>query len=155
MFFDGKRQVSILVDYAHNKMSFEALFTDVRKNYDKNSIAIVFGCPGGKAPGRRKELAEIAALNAGRIYITEEDSDKENVEDISAEIAGNICENGGICVVDNVRESAINKAINESRAGDIILITGKGREKVQKRNGEYIEVKSDIEIVKEIISHRL
>ena len=60
-FFLPKSKVKVIIDYAHNKMSFEALFASVKKDYSKEQISIVFGCPGKKALDRRNDLAEVTA----------------------------------------------------------------------------------------------
>ena len=52
--------LDVIVDYAHNQMSFQSLFESTRKEYPGKKISIVFGCPGKKAFGRRKELGELA-----------------------------------------------------------------------------------------------
>lgn len=126
-------QKFVIVDYAHNQMSFEALFESVKKEYPAKKISIVFGCPGKKALGRRRELGEIAGKGADRIYLTEEDAGLENVEDISREIGHYISAVGGNFQIINNREKAIKQAIEDADEETVILVTGKGRETRQKR----------------------
>ncbi|MCE2603943.1 hypothetical protein LH384_33185, partial [Pseudomonas aeruginosa] len=80
-------ELDVIVDYAHNQMSFESLFQSTKKEYPGKKITIVFGCPGKKAFGRRKELGEIAGKYADKVFITEEDAGEEPVMKISQEIA--------------------------------------------------------------------
>lgn len=156
VFHDEERNLSIIVDYAHNKMSFESLFNSTIKEFPNNEISIVFGCPGKKAQARRKELGEIAGKYAHKAYITEEDAGEEPVLKICEEIAkhvtgeGNSCE----CAIIEDREDAIRTAIEESSDNGIILITGKGRETRQKRGLKYVKTKSDVKIVKEILKKK-
>ncbi|MGL4484331.1 MAG: glutamate ligase domain-containing protein, partial [Anaerovoracaceae bacterium] len=148
-----------IVDYAHNKMSMEALFDSTRKEYPDREIRIVFGCPGYKAQGRRKELGEIAGKYAVKSYLAEEDHGEEPIRKISEEIAEHIKEGrkeyGDIFTekayefIDD-REEAIKKAVEESGGNTVILITAKGRETRQKRGVEYIETVSDVEIVERL-----
>lgn len=154
-FFLPKSKVKVIIDYAHNKMSFEALFASVKKDYSKEQISIVFGCPGKKALDRRSDLAEVTAREAGLAIITEEDSGEESTGKISGEIYDNLCKFGGRGKIWEDRKEAIELAVERSHPGDIILITGKGRETTQKRGKTYVSYPSDVEIIKEIISREL
>ncbi|MDD2217340.1 MAG: UDP-N-acetylmuramyl-tripeptide synthetase [Eubacteriales bacterium] len=143
-----------IVDYAHNKMSFEALFESTRKQYPGRPISIVFGCPGYKALGRRRELGEIAGKYAEMSYITEEDAGAEPVMQISEEIASHIREQGGKYEIIEDRREAIKAAVQNAPDNGIILITGKGRETRQKRGKEYIETPSDVDFTEEFLYSR-
>jgi UDP-N-acetylmuramoyl-L-alanyl-D-glutamate--2,6-diaminopimelate ligase len=141
-----------IVDYAHNLMSFEALFESVKTDYPQSAITAVFGCPGYKAQDRRRDLAEVCARYNSNVILTEEDSGEEPTTAICAEIeqyyklAGG---NNSRFLED--RAEAIITAIDDAPVGAVILITGKGRETRQKRGRDYIPVKSDVQIVVEYI----
>lgn len=143
-----------VVDYAHNQMSFEALFESMRKQYPGRPISIVFGCPGYKALGRRRELGEIAGKYADISYITEEDAGAEPVRQISEEIASHISAQGGKYTIIEDRKEAIKTAIQDAPDNGIILITGKGRETRQKRGKEYVETPSDVDFTEEFLYRR-
>lgn len=139
---DGK--IVVIVDYAHNEMSFDALFSSVRIEYPDRDIVSVFGCPGGKAQLRRHDLGKIAGKNADYIIITEEDSGEEPFSSIAKDIAANI-ENCDYTVIED-RGEAIRKAILEYRAPKkIVLLTGKGEETRQKRGTAYVDCPSDVD----------
>ncbi|MDR2956883.1 MAG: UDP-N-acetylmuramoyl-L-alanyl-D-glutamate--2,6-diaminopimelate ligase [Coriobacteriales bacterium] len=142
----------ILVDYAHNLMSFEALFSSVKASYPNSYIAIVFGCPGYKALDRRIDLGTVAGREADDVVLTEEDSGDEPTIDICNDIASHVKAAGGNPRIILDRSEAIESAIDLAPAGSVILITGKGRETRQKRGKEYIEVVSDVQIVEDYIS---
>lgn len=139
---DGK--VVAIVDYAHNKMSFEALFSSVKIEYPGMKMISVFGCPGCKAHLRRHDLPVAADADCDYIIITEEDSGEEPFENIAKDIAANI-ERCDYAVIED-RGEAIKKAVfglgDEPR---VILITGKGEETRQKRGTAYIDCPSDVE----------
>ena len=143
-----------IVDYAHNELSFNALFDAVKASYPDAGISIVFGCPGGKAYNRRSELTKIASERADRIYLTEEDPGPEDVLDICREMGENIerfsAGKAQYSIIPD-REEAIRRAFAESCEGQVILLTAKGRETRQKRGSEYIDVRSDVEIVEDIM----
>lgn len=153
LFYDKNKNVVIIVDYAHNQMSFERLFDTVQIEYKNMPISIVFGCPGYKALGRRRELGEIAGKFAEMVYITEEDSGEEPLENISREIAEYVLKSDTEYKIIDDREEAIKTAIQMAPENSVILITGKGRETRQKRGTQYIETLSDVEIVERILCY--
>ena len=147
IFVGEKSKTIVVVDYAHNKLSFDRLFSSTAKEYPEHRIFAVFGCPGKKALTRRRELALIAGEYSEKIFITEEDAGEESVMEISWEIAENVKETGCPFEIIGDRGEAIRKAIEEADDRTIILLTGKGRETRQKRGTQYIDCISDVEYV--------
>jgi UDP-N-acetylmuramyl tripeptide synthase len=145
--FTGADGKTVIVDYAHNKLSFDSLFRSVRRDYAGKKISIVFGCPGKKALGRRRELGESAGKYADFIYLTEEDAGEESAEDICREIASWAAPFGRPCRIILNREEAIREALASADADTVVLITGKGRETRQKRGAVYVDTPSDVEYV--------
>lgn len=143
---DGR--VRVIVDYAHNGMSFTALFEAVRRMYAYSppGITAVFGCSGEKAYGRRYELPEVALKYADRIIICEEDSGREPFEVIRDDILSNInaillkgavygLSDASVSVIRD-RGRAILAAVEgalEDGEKRVILFTGKGRERTERR----------------------
>jgi len=140
--------ITAIVDYAHNRLSFEKLFLSVKEEYPGARIVIVFGCPGKKALDRRKDLSEISAKYADLVVITEEDPGEEDVLDISKEMARYVAAGGCDYSIEPDRGQAIRQAILGSDKPTVILITGKGAETRQKRGTAYIDCVSDVEYVK-------
>ena len=145
------RDLTVIVDYAHNRMSFEALFLSTLKEYPGQKIAIVCGCPGYKALGRRRELAEIAGKYAGKAFITEEDPGEEPVMNICLEIAKYMAEQNLDHEIIVDREEAIKRAIDTAPDSSVVLVAAKGRETRQKRGLEYVETVSDVECVEKFL----
>lgn len=152
VYTDKNRKIQVIVDYAHNKMSFETLFQSTLREYPNKKITIVFGCPGKKALGRRKELGEIAGKYSDQVYITEEDAGEEPVLKICEEIAHHIEKQECNYEIIPDREEAIREAISKADDNTIVLITGKGRETRQKRGTQYIDTPSDVEYVKKYLN---
>lgn len=137
--------VTAIVDYAHNRMSFETLFRSVKQEYPGRRIVTVFGCPGKKAFDRRRDLGEVSGQNSDLVVLTEEDSGEEDTLSICEEIASHVdC----ACEIQPNRGEAIRRAVLSCREPSVILITGKGRETRQKRGLEYIDTPSDVEYVR-------
>ncbi len=137
-----------IVDYAHNKLSFEKLYESVKNEYPDKKIITVFGCPGGKAEIRRHDLGLLSGLNSEITYLTAEDPGPEDVTKICEEIAGYVKESGGAYKIIEDRETAIKRAILDN-IDAVILITGKGNETRQKYGTEYLPCKTDTECLLE------
>ena len=141
-----------IVDYAHNKLSFEKLFESTAKEYPGYKIVSIYGCPGVKALLRRKDLAEVAVQYASKIFICAEDPGLEPFMHISEDIAQYIRPSG--CPFDIIedRDEAIHQAILEAKEPTVLLITGKGNETRQKYGAEYLPCASDVEITKKYLA---
>lgn len=135
-----------IVDYAHNKLSFEKIYETTKKEYPERKIITVFGCPGSKAQSRRKDLGTISGINSDKIYLTADDPAYEKVIDICNEVVEYIKVNNNNYEVVEDREEAIKNAVSYvlSQNGNyIILILGKGNEDRQKVKGKTEEYISD------------
>lgn len=139
-----------IVDYAHNKLSYESLFRSVKQQYPDYKIISIFGCPGKKALQRREELPKIAEQYSDYIYITEEDHGEEPLHEICEEIYSNIKQKK-IAEIELDRERAIQKSFCRFEEPALILVLGKGRETRQKRGKEYIDTLSDVDMVQKFI----
>ena len=153
--------VVAIVDYAHNRMSFETLYRSVREEYPGRRIVTVFGCPGSKALDRRQDLGEAAGANSDLVILTEEDSGEEDTLDICREIARYVEAAGTEYSIEPNRGEAIRQAILGCQGRpSVVLITGKGAETRQKRGREYIDTPSDVEYAQSFlqeydVAHRL
>lgn len=136
----------VLVDYAHNKLSYKALFESIAGEFPSRKLVIIFGTPGGKAFARREELGSLAGEYCVKSYITEEDCGEEDCRSICEEIATHVASAGGEYEIILDRVEAIRKAIAEADENVIVIAAGKGRETRQKRGIEYIDTPSDVEV---------
>lgn len=146
---DGKR--TVIVDYAHNKLSFDSFFENAEVEYPGKKIISVFGSTGGKALNRRAGLGESAGLHAVYSIITEDDSGPEDVEDICNEIAGYVKAVGGKCEIVPDRIDAIKRAIEIMDEDTILFVAGRGADSGMKRESGYIDYPTDIDIVEDLL----
>ena len=146
---DGKRIA--IVDYAHNKLSYERFFDTMKDEFPGKKMIIVFGCPGLKALARREELGTIAGERCEYSIITEEDYGEEDVNKICNEIAGFVEAAGGLFEIITDRVEAIKKAISIMDDETILFLPGKGRETREKRGNAYIDTPSDVEVVEKYL----
>lgn len=119
---------SVFIDFAHTPDALENLLGAVhgfRKRGQR--IVLVFGCGGDRDKSKRKVMARIASRMADSVVITSDNSRTENPGSIIADILAGMDKESEFAVVPD-RVEAIRYAIRHARAGDIILLAGKGHE---------------------------
>ncbi len=153
LFSNKDNSVIAIVDYAHNKLSFDKLYKSTIQEYKGYEIITVFGCPGGKAYNRREELGLLSGQYSTKVYLTNEDCGYDDIEEINNQIKQYILKSNPDCLYYSIhdRGEAIKTAIEDANKNTVILITGKGAETRQKIKSEYVPCKSDIDYVMEYI----
>lgn len=146
LFVGDDPNLVVLVDYAHNRLSYERVFRSCEETYPGYKQIIIFGCPGHKALNRRKDLAEISDAHADHIVLTMEDPNAEPVSDISADIA-RFVKVKPVSLIDD-RVEAFNYALTLVEGKTVIIFAGKGDESTHKINGLAVPYPSDVEIVR-------
>lgn len=132
---DIMSDIKVIIDYAHNEVSLENILRTV-KELNPKRIITVFGSIGTRAKHRRIELATVSSKYSDVIIVTSDNPDTEDPQEIIDEIVSYISNEkleNTYTYVD--RDEAIKKAIEISKAGDIILLAGKGHEEYQLING--------------------
>jgi UDP-N-acetylmuramoyl-L-alanyl-D-glutamate--2,6-diaminopimelate ligase len=118
-----KNGAPIFIDYAHKpdalKKALEAL-----RPYARGRLVVVFGAGGDRDPGKRPLMGRIAAENADRVIVTDDNPRSENAAAIRAAI---LAAAPGASEIGD-RAQAIRAAIAELKSGDVLLIAGKGHE---------------------------
>ena len=147
-----KDGVTVIVDYAHNYLSFSKLYESLKLDYPGRRIVVVFGCPGGHAYLRRRDIGTLSGKYADYIYLTAEDPQFEDVTEICREIAAYIEPFHTPYEIIPDRTQAVEKAIRTAKEGDVILLAAKGEEVYQKVRGEYVYFESDIAITKRCLA---
>lgn len=148
---NSDNRVIVIVDYAHNKLSFQSMYDSVLKEFPNRRIVTVFGCPGKKALQRRKDLGELSGKYSDMVYITEEDPGEEPLLEICEDIAQYVKAENCRYEIEPDRGEAIKKAIFSSDRDSIVLITGKGNETRQKRGTQYIPCPTDVDYTKKYL----
>lgn len=143
--------LTTIVDYAHNKLSYESLYSSIRLYYPDAHITAVFGARGGKAYNRRKEFGEIVGEYADEAILTMIHPDMEELANINQQIAEHIDKYDVPYKMIDDRKEAIREAIFTPNGRKIVVITGRGHENFQKIKGQYYETPTDIEYVEEFM----
>ncbi|MFC1744719.1 UDP-N-acetylmuramoyl-L-alanyl-D-glutamate--2,6-diaminopimelate ligase [Candidatus Riflebacteria bacterium] len=128
-------KTKVIVDYAHSPSSLEYLLKCLRP-ICKGKLCLVFGCGGDRAPEKRPIMGRIAEKWADFIYLTNDNPRSEAPGKILAEIAREMSETKYLIEPD--RKKAIFRALQAGKADDIIIVAGKGHEKVQIIGKEII-----------------
>lgn len=152
MYSTEDQKIIAIVDYAHNKLSFEKLFTSMKQEYPDYELVAIFGCPGKKALLRRRDLGTVAGMYADKVFLTAEDPGMEPVEEISRDIAQYVAAQNCCYEMIEDRGEAIKAAIEPVEKKTLLLITGKGEETRQKYGNEYIDCTSDVEYVQRYLA---
>ena len=120
----GRRHgAPIFVDYAHKPDALAKAIAALRP-YAKGRLVVVFGAGGDRDHGKRPLMGAIAAENADRVIVTDDNPRSEEPAKIRAAILA--AAPGAIEIGD--RREAIRRAVAELAAGDVLLIAGKGHE---------------------------
>lgn len=126
-----------LVDYAHKPGALRAVLETLREQTE-GRVAVVFGAGGNRDPGKRAPMGRIAAELADLVVVTDDNPRDEDPAAIrTAILAGAREAAGGARVIEiGDRREAIAHAVGWARAGDVVLIAGKGHETGQTRGGQ-------------------
>lgn len=140
---DDARDVAVLVDYAHTPDALAKALEALRPVTPGRLFAL-FGCGGDRDPGKRPLMGRAAAERADVVVVTSDNPRTEDAASIVAAIVPAVAEvglppitpdtlcdseRGYLAEVD--RRAAIQLAIAAARAGDTVLIAGKGHEDYQ------------------------
>jgi len=118
---------AILIDFAHNKLSMEALF-DAVHSLHPDRILTVFGLEGGHARVRRFECGEVLAHESDHTILTDAGPHFDDPDDIISDIEAGIKRAGGEGTYEIIRDrkDAIFAILDKAEPGDIVLLVGKG-----------------------------
>ena len=126
----------VIVDFAHNPEGMLQVLKTARRFYDR--CITVFGCEGGKDPGKRPLMGKIAAEYSDFVIITSDNPNFEDPRDIMEQIETGLLEAGAererYQKVED-RCEAIRRAVHMARRGDAVLVLGKGHETFQLKAG--------------------
>ena len=128
----GGHQPLILVDYAHTPDALEKTLITARELVAAGKLICVFGCGGNRDKGKRPVMGEIAERLADQVILTSDNPRDEDPYVILDEIRAGMVRD---CQIVPDRHAAIAQAVAQARAGDVILIAGKGHENYQECRG--------------------
>ena len=125
-----KNNSKVILDYAHTPDALEASLNSLKGQFKNKKISIVFGCGGDRDKEKRPIMGKIANKYCDRIYLTDDNPRFENPKSIRKSIRKNINKSKTYEIPN--RANAINQAIIDLKTGDILIVAGKGHEKIQE-----------------------
>ena len=133
----GNIKIVGIVDYAHTPDALENVLRTLKASMPKDkSLITVVGCGGNRDAAKRPIMAHIAASNSSKVILTSDNPRHENPEEILDQMeAGLSVEQKPNVLRITDRASAIKTAVMLAKAGDAILVAGKGHEKYQDIGG--------------------
>ena len=131
---NNKKELTIMVDYAHSPESLENILNAV-KSYTRGKVISVFGCGGDRDTSKRPIMGEISGRVADFTIITSDNPRTEDPQKIVDQIEEGIKKTKGKYTVIVDRIEAIKEAIKMADKKDIIVLAGKGHEPYQEING--------------------
>jgi UDP-N-acetylmuramyl-tripeptide synthetase len=129
-----------IIDYAHTPDALQhALETigELMKSGQGGRIITVFGCGGNRDKGKRPQMGQIASLGSDVTIVTSDNPRNEDPEAIIAEVLAGAAPGRQIRSEPD-RRAAIRMALATAEAGDVVLVAGKGHERVQEIAGQKI-----------------
>ena len=119
----------VILDYAHTPEALKLALSNLKEQFPLSKLNLVFGCGGNRDYKKRSKMGKIADIYADRIYLTDDNPRNESPSKIRKDIKKGIKEKS-IEELPN-RKHAIHQSIQNLKTGEILLIAGKGHEKIQ------------------------
>lgn len=141
---------AVYVDYAHTPDGLDTMLQALRP-HTTGRLHVVFGCGGDRDPGKRPQMAAIAAARADHVIVTDDNPRSEDAAAIRDQVMAGIPAGRTAANIGGRRE-AIAAGIAALQAGDILVVAGKGHEQGQIVGTTVIPF-DDVTEVKKIIDH--
>jgi UDP-N-acetylmuramoyl-L-alanyl-D-glutamate--2,6-diaminopimelate ligase len=130
---DAGQPFTVIVDYAHTDDALRNLTALARQMTAQSGgrVITLFGCGGDRDRTKRPRMGQAAGLGSDFVVATSDNPRSEEPLAILAEIEPGLKSSGVHYTVEPDRAAAIRLALREAKAGDVVLIAGKGHEKQQ------------------------
>lgn len=125
--------ITVVVDYAHTDDALRNLIVLARELATARGgrVITLFGCGGDRDRTKRPKMGRAAAEGSDLVVVTSDNPRSEDPSAIIEEVLVGVRETATDCIVEEDRAGAISIAIRSARTGDIVLIAGKGHERIQ------------------------
>jgi UDP-N-acetylmuramoyl-L-alanyl-D-glutamate--2,6-diaminopimelate ligase len=147
---DEGQDFALVVDYAHTPDALANVLRAARALGDGRVIC-VFGAGGDRDPDKRPMMGAAARELADVVIVT---SDNPRSEDPQAIVDEIVAGTGPGATVELDRRAAIGRAVDLARAGDVVVVAGKGHEQGQEAGG-VVTPFDDVEVSREALRARM
>jgi UDP-N-acetylmuramoyl-L-alanyl-D-glutamate--2,6-diaminopimelate ligase len=138
--------VPVVVDYAHTPSALEEALAAVRLVSGSGRLIVVFGAGGDRDREKRPLMGRAATRACDVAVLTSDNPRHEDPDEIIREVEIG-CDGGAELLVEPDRRSAIALALALARAGDVVVVAGKGHETTQQIGDDFAEF-DDREVVR-------
>lgn len=128
---DAGQPFLVIVDYAHTDDALRNLIQTARELNPLGRIITLFGCGGDRDRAKRPLMGEAAGSLSDRVILTSDNPRTEDPLRIINDAVVGLQKAGANYTVEIDRQRAIEIALGEATAGDIVLLAGKGHETCQ------------------------
>ena len=147
---------TVIVDYAHTDDAIRNL-TAVAHDFlhqrgGPGRVITVFGCGGDRDRAKRPLMGEAAGSGSDFVVLTSDNPRSEDPVAIMNDALPGLQRSGVRYTLEPDRRKAIELAIHEAEAGDIVLIAGKGHEKYQETRHGTVPF-DDVEVARKALHH--
>jgi UDP-N-acetylmuramoyl-L-alanyl-D-glutamate--2,6-diaminopimelate ligase len=129
---DEGQPFTVLVDYAHTPVALETVLEAARE-LARGRVICVFGAGGDRDRAKRPVMGQVVTELADLALVTSDNPRSEDPAAIAEEIV-----DGLDLEVELDRRRAIERALEWARAGDVVVIAGKGHERGQEIAGQKL-----------------
>jgi UDP-N-acetylmuramoyl-L-alanyl-D-glutamate--2,6-diaminopimelate ligase len=147
-------QPLVAIDYAHTPDALARVLRSARtlaaSQAERGRVLCVFGCGGDRDPSKRAEMGRVAASNADLVVLTTDNPRSEAPAAIAAAVRAGMPSDAALREEPD-RAQAIEWAIRTARAGDIVLVAGKGHERTQTIGASVFPF-SDADIARRVLA---
>jgi UDP-N-acetylmuramoyl-L-alanyl-D-glutamate--2,6-diaminopimelate ligase len=137
----------VFIDFAHTPDGLEKSLIGL-KSHCKGRLICLFGCGGNRDQSKRAKMGKVASAISDFVILTSDNPRYEDPTDIIKDIESGIPKEFTNIVAIPNRERAIAYAMNALKAGDVLLVAGKGGEDYQERMGIKYAYKDEDVIIK-------
>jgi UDP-N-acetylmuramyl-tripeptide synthetase len=141
---------AVIVDYAHTEDALRSTLKTAREVARGGRIITVFGCGGDRDRTKRRPMGEAAAEGSDLVILTSDNPRTEDPQQILRDTEAGLTLHQTPYRITADRRTAIHEAIAEARAGDLVLIAGKGHENYQVIGTEKLQF-DDCEVAREAL----
>lgn len=146
--FDAR--VPIIVDYAHTPDALKHTLESLDQRY-RDGVICVFGCGGDRDSGKRTQMASVVDRLAVDAWVTDDNPREESASEIRSQICGGFSRLTPHNVADRTR--AVEEAYASARAGQALLLAGKGHEFGIVSSGR-VTPHSDLDLARTLMERR-
>lgn len=127
-------EFTVLCDFAHTGDAIEKVLSGVAP-FVKGRLIVLFGCAGERDAEKRPQMAAAVVKYADFIVLTSDNPRKENPYDIIRDVEPGLKASKKPYLVEVERRAALRRALAKLRAGDVLVLCGKGHEDYQVIDG--------------------